>query len=72
MLKERGMTDRGKVLEHVKTEVQRRLHLDDMITSNTEYAKKNYTPLYPQIRSYKVLVALEDGEGGRDYNFFER
>ncbi|XP_063682725.1 2-oxoglutarate and iron-dependent oxygenase domain-containing protein 2-like [Bolinopsis microptera] len=53
VLKERGMTDRGKVLEHVKTEVQRRLNLDDMITRNTEYAKKNYTPLYPQIRSFK-------------------
>lgn len=52
------MKDRGKVLELVKSEVQRRLNLDDTITQNTEHAKKNYVPLHPQIYSYRVSVEI--------------
>ena len=48
------MEDRGKVLDVVKSEVQRRLNLDESVTKNIEHAKKNYQPLHPHIFSYKV------------------
>lgn len=53
VLIERGMEDRGKVLDVVKSEVQRRLNLDENVTKNIEHAKKNYQPLHPHIFSYK-------------------
>ena len=48
------MEDRETVLDSVKSEVQRRLNLDETIAKNTDYAKKIYQPLQPQIFSYKV------------------
>ena len=48
-------------MELVKSEVQRRLNLDETITKNAEFAKNNYVPLHPQILSYKVAALFESG-----------